>query len=75
MDIEGAEILAIKGMRELLGSGQAPRAIFIEIHPAFLGMFGPSPNEVMMLVQSFGYRMEQMVESHDQIHCMFVKGA
>ncbi|WP_226377617.1 FkbM family methyltransferase [Citrifermentans bremense] len=75
IDIEGAEILALRGMQGLLRSTQAPRVIFMEVHPQFLGNFGSSPDEVMELVQSFGYRTVQMVESHDQIHCIFVKGA
>jgi len=39
MDIEGAEILAIQGMKKLLSSQDAPRCLFIELHPDFLPGF------------------------------------
>ncbi|HTF31453.1 MAG TPA: FkbM family methyltransferase, partial [Flavitalea sp.] len=35
LDIEGAELLALKGMAESLNSAKSPRVIFIESHPPF----------------------------------------
>ena len=55
IDIEGAEILALKGMKTLLQSDLAPRTVFIETHPEFLPHFGSSESEVLTLLDSWGY--------------------
>ena len=55
LDIEGAEILALKGMKNLLQSDRAPETIFIETHPEFLPQFGSSESEVLTLLESWGY--------------------
>lgn len=73
MDIEGAEILALKGMKELLGSTRAPRAIFMEVHPDFLKNFGSSDEEVFNLVKEFGYDSHYKVQRSNQFHCLFRK--
>lgn len=55
LDIEGAEILALRGMKAMLESSP-PRTIFIESHPSFLPSFGSSAEEVDELIRSYGYR-------------------
>jgi FkbM family methyltransferase len=55
LDIEGAEILALRGARQLLTEPGKPRALFIEIHDSFLPGFGSSADEVDALLNEFGY--------------------
>ena len=55
MDIEGAEILALRGGRTLLGGPAAPHLLFLEVHDAFLPGFGSSADEVLELVDGAGF--------------------
>lgn len=55
LDIEGAEILALRGAKQLLRSPERPRALFIEVHDTFLPGFGSSADEVYALLHEFGY--------------------
>lgn len=55
LDIEGAEILALKGATRLLGTSERPRALFIEVHDTFLPGFGSSADDVYALLKGFGY--------------------
>jgi FkbM family methyltransferase len=55
LDIEGAEILALRGAKGLLASPERPRALFIEVHDTFLPGFGSSSDEVYALLEEFGY--------------------
>ena len=74
VDIEGAEILALNGMRKLLASDRAPKAVFMEVHPVFLPHFASSPEQVLDLMFSFGYRLDYRSDCHDQSHCIFLRG-
>lgn len=58
MDIEGAEILALRGADGLLRGGRdlAPRALFLEVHDTFLPGFDSSADEVLGMVRSAGYQ-------------------
>ncbi|MFM8857493.1 MAG: FkbM family methyltransferase [Actinomycetota bacterium] len=55
LDIEGAEILALRGGARLLAGPDRPRALFIEVHDALLPGFGSSSDEVLQLLDRFGY--------------------
>lgn len=55
LDIEGAEILALRGAKELLAGSTPPRALFLEVHDSFLPAFGSSAEEVLTLVEEAGY--------------------
>lgn len=55
LDIEGAEVLALRGAKRLLHGPTAPRALFIEVHHSFLPAFGSSADEVLTLVRRAGY--------------------
>jgi FkbM family methyltransferase len=55
IDIEGAEILALRGATSLLSSDAAPRALILEIHPQLLGAFDASADDVVQLVEGAGY--------------------
>lgn len=54
-DIEGAEVLALRGAKNLLQGPRAPRALFLEVHDAFLPAFGSSAEEVLGIVRRAGY--------------------
>jgi FkbM family methyltransferase len=69
LDIEGAEILALRGARRLLTMSNRPRALFIEIHDTFLPGFGSSATEVQSLLREYGYtRASYSARRADQTH-------
>jgi FkbM family methyltransferase len=53
IDIEGAELLALRGARELLSSS-AP-VLFIAVHPEPMKALGTSPSELVEFLRGFGY--------------------
>jgi len=55
LDIEGAEILALRGMRALLSAPTGPRVVFIELHPCGLEGLGSTPEECRALLEECGY--------------------
>lgn len=71
MDIEGAEILALRGMRQLLASEHKPRCMFIELHPQFLAAFNSSVDECTSLIESYGYIRQYFRTRDEQIHCIY----
>ncbi len=73
MDIEGAEILALHGMKQLLSSKDAPRYLFIELHPDFLKIFLSSVEECVTIIESFGYVVEYNTPRADQLHFIYRK--
>jgi FkbM family methyltransferase len=73
MDIEGAEILALRGMKGLFGSEKRPRTIFLEIHPDFLVDFNSSTEEVNEILIKAGYVQEQKNIRLNQFHCIYRK--
>lgn len=69
LDIEGAEILALRGARRLLHGQAPPRLLFLEVHDSFLPGFGSSADEVLALVGQAGYRsMMYEAKRADQRH-------
>ncbi len=73
IDIEGAEILCLKGARRLLAGdiGSRPRMILIELHPLFLPDFGSSVGEVETILLDAGYSVAWNSERGDQIHSCY----
>lgn len=65
-DIEGAELLALRGAQELLKSKQRPRLLFLEVHHTFLPAFGGTSEDVMTLVEGAGYRPTFSIDRADQ---------
>lgn len=69
LDIEGAEILALRGADSLLNGPAAPRLLFLELHDTFLPAFGSTADEVLALTGSAGYDIVHYREKrHDQQH-------
>jgi FkbM family methyltransferase len=73
IDIEGAEVLALKGMSNLLKSANAPRYIFVELHPVFLSELRSSVDECKQLLVSFGYEEESSIARSNQLHSIYKK--
>ena len=75
LDIEGAEILALRGATRLLNGADAPRLLFLEVHDSFLPGFGSSAAEVMALVTNAGYRnVRYKAQRSDQQHLILARG-
>ena len=73
LDIEGAELLALKGMRSLLVSEDAPRVIFIEVHPDFLLKFETTAADVTGYLTTLGYSEVYRTQRGHEIHAIFTK--
>lgn len=73
LDIEGAEALALKGMKKLLASPSAPRFLFVEFHPGFLPQYNASLEECKNFIEQYGYREIQSFRRNDQQHYFFKK--
>ena len=73
IDIEGAELLALKGMKNLLASTLAPRKIFLELHPDFLPDFSASAQEVVDFLHRLDYEIISESGRDNQIHVIFQK--
>lgn len=73
IDIEGAEILALRGARGLLNGPRPPRLLFVELHPRFLPAFGGSQGDVMQLLTDAGYQVVSMQERGAQYHVLAMR--
>jgi FkbM family methyltransferase len=73
IDIEGAEILALRGMKKLLESEESPRLIFIELHPVFLKDFDSTVDECKSIIEKAGYISEYSDVRDNQEHCIYRK--
>jgi FkbM family methyltransferase len=74
IDIEGAELMALRGAKELLRGPKKPRLLFIEVHPEFLKGFGSTAGEVTDFLTSSGYRILATPRRADQYHLIAVTG-
>jgi FkbM family methyltransferase len=70
MDIEGAEILALRGMQDLIRKNP-PRLIFLELHPILVSHFGSNAAEVLSILQAASYGVRWKSERDEQIHYVF----
>jgi len=72
LDIEGAELMALKGMKNVLGSPNPPRTIFIESHPAFMTHFNHTVDMLRNFLSEHHYREEYVKKRGDEFHHKFV---
>ena len=72
MDIEGAEIMALRGMGDLLKCSN-DLTLFIELHPDFLVSFGATFDDCTLLVESFGFKPDELSRRSNQVHCIYRK--
>lgn len=69
IDIEGAELIALNGMRTLLMSENRPRILFIEIHPEFLIQFNSNLDDFFDFFKDLKYKIVHKIDRHEQILC------
>ncbi len=72
IDIEGAEMIALKGMFKTLSSKNRPRMLLIEIHPDFLPAFDSSPEEILEYLEKLNYSLAEKTQRENQILCKLV---
>jgi predicted subunit of tRNA(5-methylaminomethyl-2-thiouridylate) methyltransferase len=58
MDIEGAELDILNGMKDLLDNHHP--SIIIEVHPSDLVHFRDSESEIREYIRSFGYNVKDI---------------
>ncbi len=74
IDVEGAEMMVLKGMTRLLSGERKPRRIKLELHPLFLPSFQSNVTEVFKFLLNKGYAIEELISREDQIICTFEYG-
>lgn len=68
IDIEGAEVRALRGMRGVLRSSNKPRTIFIEVHPPMIQTFGDDVSELHAILTQAGYELASEEGRWEQLH-------
>lgn len=76
IDIEGAEVLALRGAKRLLAGelGARPRLLFIEFHPQWMGEFGATMDDLHAELSAQGYRVAWEDTRSAQVHRMYLLG-
>jgi FkbM family methyltransferase len=73
IDVEGAEMMALKGMSNLFAGSKRPRLVFLEIHPEFLIEFNTCEEEIYTFMKGFKYKLIENVERDKQILCKYIR--
>lgn len=73
MDIEGAEALAIEGMKSLICSPRRPRMLIIEFHPEFIKLFNTTYQNLRKTIIDSGYKEYYVQSRSNEKNCIFVK--
>ena len=73
IDIEGAEPMALRGARGLLSDDRSPLLI-LEMNPRALKMGGSSVDELLDLLNSFGYQFYKIATYGQQTHDPWTNG-
>jgi len=69
IDIEGAEMMALKGMSMLLSHDNRPNTLVLELHPVFLPSFNTDLTEIFEFLISKGYKIGELFSREKQIIC------
>jgi FkbM family methyltransferase len=64
LDVEGAELSALRGLEGFLVGARPPRALFLECNPVLLDRAGSSADELVAWLQARGYRVEWIDEAN-----------
>ena len=73
IDVEGAELLVVRGMADLLAR-RVPRAVLVELHRPYIEPTGEDPDEVRRRFEEAGYRLEHHLVRGGEEHLFFVRG-
>ena len=66
IDIEGAEPIAFRGMKETIG--RSPNlAVFAEVYPKCLESLGTSPKSYLEMLMSFGFKLWAIDEEQERV--------
>jgi FkbM family methyltransferase len=63
IDIEGAELLALKGAQQILTKSKQT-TLFMEINPGASAAFGHSVDDLLELLQSYGFTPRVLIDEH-----------
>lgn len=76
IDIEGAEVLALRGAKRLFAGefGARPRLLLIEFHPQWMGEFGATMDDLHAELSAQGYRVMWEDARSAQVHRMYTLG-
>jgi FkbM family methyltransferase len=72
MDIEGAEVLALKGATDTLKKFMP--VVFLSVHPSALGAFGGTSVEIHGMFNDLGYRRKLISVDHEEHWAMWAEG-
>jgi FkbM family methyltransferase len=72
MDIEGAELFAIEGGKELFRRQDAPM-LMVEFHPGEIKHLGGDANQLMGVLRGYGYRQYQHFSAKEERWYIFSK--
>ena len=67
MDIEGHEIYALEGMKELL-SKKAIKHLIIEVHVRLLSELGSTEGEVIQILKNSGYNVDKFHKENEAVY-------
>lgn len=73
MDIEGAELLALRGARALLAGEKAP-VLVLEVNPRTLALSGNSAEGLLGLLEEFGYAYRPIATYGTHTHDPWTNG-
>jgi FkbM family methyltransferase len=73
MDIEGAEMAALRGGPKLLSGDNSP-VLVLEFHPSTLAYGGHSPDDLLGLLASYGYAFYPIAAYSVQTHDPYMNG-
>lgn len=66
LDVEGGEAAALRGMERLLAGPQPPAAVFVECFPRLLEAAGSSSDDLISVLEGYGYRVEWIDEATER---------
>jgi FkbM family methyltransferase len=72
IDIQGAEYDALRGMKETLRSSEV-RLIYIESHPKYLPKFDATVNEIVDLLEEYGFSAHKLNDDVDDVYIKAVR--
>ena len=72
IDIQGAEYDALRGMKETLRSSEV-RIIYIESHPEYLPKFGATVDEIVGLLEEYGFSTYKLNDDVDDVYIKAVR--